>query len=112
MIGENTLKQAGDVAAIELDLIKVKGKNEAVRIFGLLGEEAGANFEDLNGYHGAMINAYRRQRWFQARQLIGECRRLNGGLGALYDLYEARIDEYQEDPPDRDWDGVYVATSK
>ena len=112
VIGENTLKQAGDVAAIELDLIKVKGKNEAVRIFGLLGEEAGASFEDLNGYHGAMINAYRRQRWFQARQLIGECRRLNGGLGALYDLYEARIDEYQEDPPDRDWDGVYVATSK
>ena len=115
VIGENTLKQAGDIAAIELDLIRVKGKNEAVRIFGLLGENAantGAEFEDLNGYHSAMISAYRRQRWFQARQMINECRQLNGGLDALYDLYEARIDEYQENPPDRDWDGVYVATSK
>ena len=115
VIGENTLKQAGDIAAIELDLIRVKGKNEAVRIFGLLGENAantGAEFEDLNGCHSAMISAYRRQRWFQARQMIGECRKLNGGLDALYDLYEARIDEYQENPPDRDWDGVYIATSK
>ena len=115
VIGENTLKKAGDVAAIELDLIKVKGKNEAVRIFALLGEDAadtGADFEDFNGFHGAMINAYRRQHWFQARQLIGECRRLNGGLNALYDLYETRIGDYQENPPDRDWDGVYVATSK
>ena len=115
VIGEKTLEHAGDVAAIELDLIKVKGKDEAVRIFGLLGEDradTGANFEDFNGYHGAMINAYRHQRWSQARQMIGECRRLNGELDALYDLYEARIDEYQENPPDRDWDGVYVATSK
>ncbi len=40
------------------------------------------------------------------------CMCSNVGLGALYDLYEARIDEYQENPPDRDWDGVYVATSK
>ena len=86
-----------------------------MRIFGLLGENAantGTEFEDLNGYHSAMISAYRRQRWFQARQMISECRQLNGGLDALYDLYEARIDEYQENPPDRDWDGVYVATSK
>jgi adenylate cyclase len=30
----------------------------------------------------------------------------------LYDLYEERIEEYKENPPGSDWDGVFIATSK
>ena len=84
-------------------------------IICLLGEDranTGADFDKFNSHHGAMIDAYRGQRWSEARQMIGTCRKLNGDLDALYDLYDVRIEDYQENPPDHDWDGVYLATSK
>ena len=43
VIGENTRRRAPDYAYIELDLIKVKGKQDAVRIFALMGEPARCN---------------------------------------------------------------------
>ena len=115
VIGENTYRRAENYAVIDLDLIKVKGKNEAVRIFGLLGppemcDEPG--FQALGERHAAMLEAYRGQNWAEARGLAAECRKLDGDIGGLYDLYDQRIDENEADPPGADWDGVFVATSK
>ena len=115
VIGENTYRRAEDYAVIELDLIKVKGKNEAVRIFALLGrpemrDEPG--FQALSKRHAAMLEAYRGQNWAEARSLAAECRTLDGGLNGLYDLYDERIDAHEADPPGPDWDGVFVATTK
>ena len=115
VIGENTRQRAPDYATIELDLIKVKGKEEAVRIFGLLGEPALCQdpvFQALAERHGAMLEADRGQRWAEARGLAAECRQLDGEIGGLYDLYDARFDDYEANPPGDDWDGVFVATSK
>ena len=115
VIGENTRSRAPDYAYIELDLIQVKGKNDAVRIFALMGEPdrcADPQFQTLAERHGAMLEAYREQRWDDARKLSAECRQLDGDIGGLYDLYDERIDEYQADPPGADWDGVFVATTK
>jgi len=118
VIGENTYSRALDFAYIELDLIKVKGKNEAVRIHALLGKpEIGetADFIALAERHAAMLTAYRAQNWDEARSLGTECRPLGekfGGLDRLYDLYDGRIDEFVADPPGADWDGVFVATTK
>ena len=115
VIGHVTYEGAGDFASIELDLIKVKGKDEAVRIHALLGgsemrEEPG--FQTLTERHSAMLTAYRGQHWADARGAMAECRALNGGLGQLYDLYEERIQAFEADPPGADWDGIFVATSK
>jgi adenylate cyclase len=118
VIGENTYSRAPDYAYIELDLIKVKGKNEAVRIHALLGKPEiceTADFIQLAERHAAMLTAYRAQNWDEARSLGTECRSLGekfGGLGRLYDLYDGRIDEFLADPPGADWDGVFVATTK
>ena len=115
VIGESTFHGAGDFASIELDLIKVKGKDEAVRIHALLGDQAMRNdpgFKSLAEHHAAMLMDYRKQRWSDARRAIAECRKLNGGLDLLYDLYEERIQTFEADPPGADWDGVFVATSK
>ena len=115
VIGEGTLRGAEGFATVELDLIKVKGKDEAVHIFTLLGTREVRNepeFQSLAEKHAAMLEAYRGQRWAEARGGIAECRKLNGGLGKLYDLYEDRIEVFEADPPGDDWDGVFVATSK
>ena len=115
VIGDDTRQRANGFATIELDLIAVKGKQEAAKIHALLGDEEmtrDARFAELSDKHARMITAYRSQHWDQAETLIGECRALDGSLDVLYDLYEERIEYYQENPPDPDWDGVFVATSK
>jgi adenylate cyclase len=115
IISEQTQRLAPDFAALELDLIAVKGKKEAVRIFALLGDPemaASAAFGALRGRHLAMLGAYRGQRWDEAQALVDECRALDPRLDDLYDVYEMRIQAMRLDPPGPDWDGVFVATSK
>jgi adenylate cyclase len=59
-----------------------------------------------------MLEAYRGQRWDEAKTLIAECRALDHRLHDLYEVYEARIHAMQQNPPGADWDGVFVATTK
>ncbi len=115
VIGEATRAAAPTFAALELDLIAVKGKKEAVRIYALLGDTAAAQSPDfgaLRERHGAMLACYRAQDWAGGREALGQCRRLGGGLGQLYDLFEERIAHYAANPPGEGWDGVFVATAK
>jgi class 3 adenylate cyclase len=115
IISEETQRLAPEFATLELDLIAVKGKKEAVRIFALLGEpEVAASdaFGRLRARHLALLEAYRAQRWDAARELIAECRALDHRLDDLYDVYATRIHAMQQSPPGPGWDGVFVATSK
>ena len=115
VIGESTRAAAPRWAALELDDIAVKGKQEAVRIYALMGDAALAaspGFATLTARHNAMREAYRAQAWGCARAALAECRRLDASLGHLYDLYEERIAYFIENPPGPHWDGVFVATSK
>ena len=117
VIGEATRSLASDYASIELDLIAVKGKVEAVRIFSLLGDTTvaeSAEYKAVFAAHSAMLEAYRSQHWEQAKELVAKTRELGAQykLDVLCDLYDERIDAYMESPPPADWDGVFVATSK
>jgi adenylate cyclase len=122
VLGESTASAAGNFAIVELDLIKVKGKQQAVRIFTLMGDaEVAAQpwFAELKKEHAAMLEAYRAQKWDVAETKIASCRGIVTGkpglipeLNGLYDLYAERIAEFRANPPGEAWNGVYVATSK
>ena len=117
VVGENTAVKAPDFGLLEVDLIKVKGKTAAVRVYTLLGDEkvaATPQFVDLKKQHNDMLAAYRAQKWDLARMKIATCKsKMNGhNLGGLYELYEERIAEFEKSPPPPDWDGVFIATSK
>jgi adenylate cyclase len=117
VVGESTQMAAPEFAYLELDLIRVVGKQEPVRIFALLGDEtlaADPKFKALAEAHAALLAAYRAQRWEAARSFLARARALDPGLnlGRLYDIYLERIDEYSDAPPDPGWDTVYVATAK
>ncbi|MDE2489349.1 MAG: adenylate/guanylate cyclase domain-containing protein [Elusimicrobia bacterium] len=117
VIGPRTREQAPEFAALELDLIKVKGKTRPVRIFALLGgpDEASCEpFRALASAHERMLAAYRAQDWDGTERLIKEARGLadGRGLGKLYDLYASRAAAFRAAPPPADWDGVFTATSK
>ena len=115
VIGEQTQRLAPNFAALELDLIAVKGKREAIRIFGLLGNEEFAQsqaFKTLSHAHAEMLETYRAQEWQAARDMMEECTKLDSSLERLYDLYRDRIGYFEQYPPGRNWDGVYVALTK
>jgi len=117
VIGEPTQLQVPTLATIELDLIKVKGKTKAVRIFSLLGDEAMAQDADFLAFKAKvdeLLVAFRGQDWPGAKALIAEAREMAKpyNIDGLFDLYEQRIADYEANPPGADWDGVFVATTK
>ena len=115
VIGDLTQQAAPEYASVELDLLAVKGKAEAVRIFALLGDaemSQSPEFQDFKDKHDVMIATYRSQDWEGTRKLIAEHRQLESSMDVLYDLYEERMVDYELNPPGDDWEGVFVATSK
>jgi adenylate cyclase len=117
VIGEETaipLRETWPLA--ELDLIAVKGKTEAVRIFTILGTPElmqDPDFENFVAQHKAMLAAYRAQEWDEAERIMrGNKGRLAGVLDEFYEIYSGRVQEYRDAPPPLEWDGVYVATTK
>lgn len=116
LLGEETARRVEDrYALLELDKIAVKGKREAVRIFGLLGDHTlreSAAFAKLHQSNENMISAYRARDWKTAKRLADRCASLPLAPVLFYDLYRARIAEYAETPPPIDWNGVFIATTK
>ena len=116
VIGETTQEVATDYATLELDLIAVKGKVEAVRIFTMLGDatmKAEPAFQKFATLHASMLEAYRVKDFDGTLTKVAECREADTyNLGVLYDLYEERANACKVDPPPEDWDAVFRAASK
>lgn len=112
-VGEATRAAAPEFAYRELDLVKVKGKNEPVAIFepiGLEQELGEAERRELERWHQALA-AVRAQQWEQADALIAELRAASPQRG-LYQLYTERIAHYRAHPPGEGWDGVTTFETK
>ena len=111
MIGEETAAGLGDPAPIEVDLVAVKGKSEAGRIYTLPPERI---VEDqFIDQHSALLGAYRRQDWVTAMRLLDDGRLAAARfLAPVYDLYRRRIAEFQIEAPPANWDGVFTAEEK
>ncbi|HZF32529.1 MAG TPA: adenylate/guanylate cyclase domain-containing protein [Candidatus Angelobacter sp.] len=115
VMGEDTARFADDFALLELDLVRVKGRDTPLRIFTALGRSpvaTGEEFKRLQQRHTEMLAAYRRQDWSAAHVALAFCRPLAPALAVLYDVYEQRIAEFETSPPPPDWDGVFTATTK
>ena len=112
VVGETTRAAAPGFAWLELDLIAVKGKAEAVRIHALRAEAPGDAHRALAAVQDEMLAAYRAQRWDLAESALARAKAMAPDLAALWDLYAVRIADYRRDPPGADWDGVTIARTK
>ena len=108
-----------DYAVIELDLIRVKGKLLPEHIYALMGDEGVKNtpeFANLRIANETMIDTYRKQNWEAALKAAKDVRaagtELSIDLEFYTNLYEERVATFQHASPPKDWDGVFVATSK
>jgi adenylate cyclase len=110
-------KARGRFAALELDLITVKGKSEPENIYTILGADdvlASEDFKRISEAHEKMLKLYRGRDWAGAWDALQSSRHAANGFGLdeIFAIYEARIRTFQDTPPGDDWNGVYAFDTK
>ncbi len=104
-------------AILELDFIMVKGKKEPEVIYAIAGREDVAlsgRFQRLRNLTIEMLACYRSRDWEGALVAIERGRKTDDAqaLTLLYNLYEARVRSYIENPPPPDWNGAFALLTK
>ncbi|MDB2683115.1 adenylate/guanylate cyclase domain-containing protein [Alphaproteobacteria bacterium] len=116
LMGEKTWELVPDMACLEVDIIKVKGKTKPEKTFALIGDASvkeSAEFKKLLSAHNAMIKGYQSGDFKEAQNELISCIKLDKfNLKPLYDLYQTRIETLIKEPPSKDWDGIYTAETK
>jgi adenylate cyclase len=113
IVGEDTKAAATGIVFMELDRVRVKGKEVAVAMFEPLGREGAvpqAALAEAEAFHQAAA-AYRKQAWDDAEARF---RRLEQAAPdrKLYKLFLERIAKFRLQPPGGDWDGAYTFETK
>ncbi len=91
----------------ELDKVKVKGKDEPVAIYEVVGAEGEVDKKELDEiklWHQC-LKLYRSQEWDQVEVTLLNLQRMRPGF-KLYEEFVERIAELRKDPPGAGWDGV------
>ncbi|MBR1277572.1 CHASE2 domain-containing protein [Bradyrhizobium sp. AUGA SZCCT0283] len=118
IVGSRTALAVKDrFAILELDFIMVKGKKEPEVIYAIAGREDTAQsgrFQRLRNLTIEMLACYRNRDWEGALAAIARGRKTDeaNSLELLYNLYEARIRGYLENPPPQDWNGAFALLTK
>jgi adenylate cyclase len=113
IISEATLTRCnGMVAARELGAVKVKGKNEPVKIYELMDDKppTGELAEIIRRFNQGIAH-FKKQEWQLARQTFDSVLEMwpkDGPAHAYLDF----VAEMEANPPGPDWDGVYTMTHK
>jgi adenylate cyclase len=114
--GESTVLQAPALAWLELDLVRVVGKDRPIRIFALLGDDTAAQsawFATTRDTQTEFLQAYRAADWATASNVLPRLRSVAGGrLDDLAELYIGRIETLREAGTVAGWDGAHSATEK
>ena len=111
IIGEDTAARLDAPEPIELDLVAVKGKTRAVRIYTLPPHPV--ETEQYLARHAALLDAYRRRDWQAALGLLEDpVLAAERDMAPVYGLFRERIAQLQVEAPPPDWDGVFVAHEK
>ncbi|MEA5466457.1 GAF domain-containing protein [Leptothoe sp. PORK10 BA2] len=116
VMSEHTYDRCRDLVWVrELDLTRVKGKTEPVKIYELIGNrqnyELDAGTQDFLDLYRQGRSAYTSQKFNRALELFAKAKVMRPQDKAV-DVHIARIHAYLENPPAADWDGVYVMTTK
>jgi adenylate cyclase len=112
IVSKGTVDRIKDIVVRELDLVRVKGKQEPVAIFEPLGPVSKVSQERRAATQefGEAVSAYRQQEWGKAEEILYRLKDLNDEL--LYTVYLDRIASFKMDAPPPNWDGVFQHLSK
>jgi adenylate cyclase len=115
LVSDATVKKLkGTYRMREADRVVVKGKTEPVVIFECLDYHTEASFpnpmEVINHFKDGLAK-YRKQDWEKAKGAFQEALKAHRG-DKLSKIYMERCDYFQKNPPEKEWDGVWVMKEK
>jgi len=97
----------------ELDVVRVKGKKQAVSVYELLGR-AGvrlpAGQESAVALYAGALEAYRHQRWDEALAIFEQALAMWPDDGPSRTMAQ-RCRTYRRTPPAETWDGAFEQTA-
>ena len=115
LLSEATAELAkGSFRFREMDLVRVKGREQPVRIYELVAnseDQLPKEREQSLSHFAAGLEAYRQQLWEEARTLFKQSMELWPEDTASRVMAE-RCQIYQETPPPEEWDGVFEMKTK
>lgn len=97
-----------------LDLVRVKGKNEPVKIHELIGYRTlvTPNAIEAAEIYESGFKAYLDQNWNLAIKLFTDSEKAKGQKDKSSHMLIERCEEYKLSPPGSGWDGVFTRTHK
>ncbi len=114
LASEETQAEATDLAWLEVDCVRVKGRAAPTRLFALVGDDAmarSAAFNALRARHSAMLESYRACRFAEAAGLANRLADENADLAMLYRAFAVLAGEAAAAPAGA-WSAVRILDSK
>lgn len=116
LAAESIVEATPGLAWLEIDLVRVKGRETPTRIFTPLGDAAfaaTAEFSDWHSRHMAMLTAYRMRDFASAAEAA---RALQGAVPLnwqdLYAILAARYAALVANPPGHEWNDIWTLDAK
>lgn len=101
-----------EFSAREVDRVKVKGKNEPVRIFELIKEgPLEGSKKELVDHFNKGYELYHHNNFTEAKSYFEKALTFETD-DKVSKLYIERCEDYIQEPPDQNWDGVFVMKTK
>jgi adenylate cyclase len=114
LITEETAKLLNiNIITREIDTIVVPGKNEAKKVFEIMGLQGGLSnaMVDLREKFADGLAAYSERNWDKAREAFNHCLEISPDDGPSL-TYVKRLDQFLINPPEKSWNGAWVITQK
>ena len=114
MMGENTQKHTkGLIVDRELDLLRVKGKTEAIKVYQVISrtEDLTVHMNQMLFHYNNGLTFYKEQKWQKAIKAFSKALSINSADGPSK-TYMKRCQTFLQNPPPNNWDGVLVLKSK
>jgi adenylate cyclase len=114
LITEETAKLLNiNIITREIDTIVVPGKNEAKKVFEIMGMQGGLSnsMVDLREKFADGLAAYSERNWDKAREAFNHCLEISPDDGPSL-TYVKRLDQFLINPPEKSWNGAWVITQK
>jgi hypothetical protein len=109
----DTVKQVADIhTVLELDTFKLMPSEQLVTSYCVIDNLPLAEFprlESNKNIHQQLVEQYKQQNWEFCRSALHSLSGCwNGELDTFYQHLTHRIDEYANNPPGKEWDGIMM----
>jgi len=113
IISEDTFERVkNEFVCMELDSVRVKGKTQPVKIYGLVGyKDLPENQKLISNQFNQAVNKYKKRKWDEAIHIFQDITIKDPNLYAAQ-VYIERCLDLKKNPPPTNWDGVYEMTTK